>query len=113
MFSGGPILWSSKKQKCVVLSTARAEYVALSGAAQECLWLRQLEVELGYAPEAPTLIFEDNQFTIAMAKNPQFHERAKHINICHHFVSSKWNYQTRLLLNNRHDRRHDDKRSDM
>ena len=47
MFSGGPISWSSKKQKCVALSTAEAEYVTLSGAAQECLWLRQLEVELG------------------------------------------------------------------
>ena len=100
MFSGGPISWSSKKQKCVALSTAQAEYVALSGAAQEWLWLRQLEVELGYSPEGPTLIFEDIQSTIAMAKNPQFHGRAKHINIRHHFVISKWNYQTRLLLNN-------------
>ena len=62
-----------QKQKCVALSTAQAEYVALSEAAQERLWLRQLEVELGYAPEGPTLIFEDNQSTIAMAKNPQFH----------------------------------------
>ena len=47
MFSDGPISWRSKKQKCVALSTAEAEYVALSGAAQEFLWLRQLEVELG------------------------------------------------------------------
>ena len=83
MFSGGPISWSSKRQKC---STAEAEYVALSGAAQECLWLRQLEVELGCPPEGPSLIFEDNQSTIAMAQNPQFHGRAKHIDIRHHFV---------------------------
>ena len=47
MFSDGPISWRSKKQKCVALSTVEAEYVALSGAAQEFLWLRQLEVELG------------------------------------------------------------------
>ena len=47
MFSDGPISWRSKKQKCIALSTAEAEYVALSGAAQEFLWLRQLEVELG------------------------------------------------------------------
>lgn len=86
MLSGGPVSWSSKKQKCVALSTAEAEYVALSAAAQECLWLRQLEVELGCPPEGPTLIFEDNQSTIAMAKNPQFHGRAKHIDIRHHFV---------------------------
>ena len=32
-----------------------------------------------------TLIFEDNQSTM-MAQNPQFHGRAKHIDICHHFV---------------------------
>ena len=47
MFSDGPISWRSKKQKCVALSTVEAEYVALSGATQEFLWLRQLEVELG------------------------------------------------------------------
>ena len=70
----------------MTLSTAEAEYVALSGAAQECLWLRQLEAELGYSPEGPTLIFEDNQSAIAMAKNPQFHGRAKHVDICHHFI---------------------------
>ena len=34
---------------------------------KECIWLRQLEAELA---EAPTLIFEDDQSTIAMAKNP-------------------------------------------
>ena len=40
----------------------------------------------GCPPEGPTLIFEDNQSTIAMAQNPQFHGQAKHINIHHHFV---------------------------
>lgn len=40
MLSGGAISWSSKKQKCVALSTAETEYIALSGAAQECIWLR-------------------------------------------------------------------------
>ena len=73
MLSGGPILWSSKKQKCMAFSTAEAEYVTLSGAAQQCLWLRQLEVELGCPAEGPTLIFEDNQSAIVMVKNPQFH----------------------------------------
>lgn len=69
MLSGGLISWSSKKQKCVALSTAEAEYVALSGAAQECLWLKQLEVELGCPTEGPTLTFEDNQSTIAYYSN--------------------------------------------
>ena len=48
--------------------------------------MRRLNSELGNPPEGPTTIFEDNQSTIAMAKNPQFHGRAKHIDIRHHFV---------------------------
>ena len=84
--SGGPVAWKSKKQSCVALSTAEAEYVALSSAAQESVWLRQLISEFGRSLETPTTIFEDNQSAIAMSKNPQFHGRAKHIDIKHHFV---------------------------
>ena len=62
--SGGAISWSSKKQKCVALSTAEAEYVALSSAVQECIWLRQLEVELENVTEGPSLILEDNRSAI-------------------------------------------------
>ena len=70
----------------VALSTAEAEYVALSSAAQESLWMRRLNSELGNPPEGPTIILEDDQSAIAMAKNPQFHGRAKHIDIRHHFI---------------------------
>ena len=105
MFSDGPISRSSKKQKCLALSTAEAEYVALSGAAQECLWLRQLEVELGCLPEGPTLMFEDNQSTIAMAKNPvPWASKAhRHSSSFCSRTSGKWNHQTGILPNNRHD----------
>lgn len=84
--SGGAVTWKSKKQSCVALSTAEAEYVALASAAQESIWLRKLTAELGSPPKAPTTIFEDNQSAIAMSKNPQFHGRAKHIDIKFHFI---------------------------
>ena len=84
--AGGPVSWRSRKQDTVALSTAEAEYVALSSAAQECVWMRRLVAELGNPPGGPTIILEDNQSSIAMAKNPQFHGRAKHIDIKHHFV---------------------------
>ena len=58
----------------------------LYGAVQECLWLRQLEAELRCPPEGLTLIFEGNPSAIAMAKNLQFHRRAEHTHIRHHFV---------------------------
>ena len=38
--AGGAISWKSSKQKCVALSTAEAEYVALSAAVQEAIWLQ-------------------------------------------------------------------------
>ena len=34
------ILWSSKDQSCVALSTMKAEYVACSAATQDVVWLR-------------------------------------------------------------------------
>ena len=73
-------------KKTIALSTAEAEYLALSSASQECMWLRQLQWELDDPLMSPTIIFEDNQATIAMTKNPKFHGRAKHIDIRHHFV---------------------------
>ena len=69
---GTDITWQSKKQSYVALSTAEAEYVALSGAAQETVWLKQLNQNLTGISE-PVVIYEDNQFAIEIARNPQFH----------------------------------------
>ena len=78
--------WKSKKQTCVALSTAEAEYVALSSAAQESLWLQQLLSGLTKQPAKSMIIYEDNQSAISMAKNPNFHGKSKHIAIKYHFV---------------------------
>ena len=42
MMAGGPISWLSKKQSIVALSTSESEYIALSSASQEAVWLRRL-----------------------------------------------------------------------
>ena len=83
---GTTVTWKSKKQSCVALSTAEAEYMALSSAAQEAVWMRELVSDLEYSPINSTVIFEDNQSAILMAKNPQYHGRTKHINIKYHFI---------------------------
>ena len=70
----------------MALSTAEAEYMALASATQEAVWIRQLLTDLKSKPTGATLILEDNQAAICMAKNPQFHGRAKHIDIKFHFV---------------------------
>ena len=88
MMSGAAISWNSKKQSCVALSTAEAEYVALSQASQESIWLQRLLMEMGQEISNATTINEDNQsaMAMAMAKNPQFHGRAKHIDMKYHYV---------------------------
>ena len=48
--------------------------------------MRELISELGNPPHNSTVILEDNQSAISIAKNPQFHGRTKHINIKYHFI---------------------------
>jgi hypothetical protein len=85
-FAGGPISWKSKMQPTIALSSCEAEYVALTVAVKDVLFLHQLFSELGVEIESPTLIFGDNVASIALAKNPVKHERTKHIDIKHHFL---------------------------
>ena len=86
LLCGGTVSWSSKKQACVALSTAEAEYLALGAATQEAIWLRQVLESYGGCSDQPTEIFEDNQAAITMTKTFKFHGRAKHIGIKHHFI---------------------------
>ncbi|CAB4042840.1 Hypothetical predicted protein [Paramuricea clavata] len=96
--NGAAVSWRSKKQTCVALSTAEAEYVALSAAAQEALWMRQLLTDLNVNIDEPMTIYEDNQSAIAMSKNPQFHGRSKHIDIKYHFVRDQVEKKTLTVL---------------
>ena len=71
MMSSGPITSRlSRKLATVALSTAEAAYTASSSASQEAVWLRQLFSDLSESYTDPITIMEDNQWAIAMAKNP-------------------------------------------
>ena len=83
---GGAVTWKSKKQGVVALSSIEAEYVALSEATCEAIWLRSLYKELGLAQKYPTQIWGDNEGAIVMAKDPKFHQRSKHIDIKWHAI---------------------------
>lgn len=86
MMAKGAVSWLSKKQATVALSTAEADYVALSSVTQEVIWIRRLLSDIGVIFNAPTMIMEDNQGAIAIASNPVGHSRTKHIDIRYHFV---------------------------
>jgi hypothetical protein len=85
-YGHGPISWSSKRQKTVALSSTEAEYMALTRASGEALWLQYLSAELLRTTPGPTTIHVDNRSCIALAKNPEGHERTKHIDIKFHFI---------------------------
>jgi hypothetical protein len=87
-----PVSWSSKKQATVALSSTEAEYMALTQATKEAIWLRFLLSEIldrQYKKLPSITIFADNQGCIALAHNPEYHARTKHIDIQHHFVREK------------------------
>ena len=83
------VSWSSKKQASVTKSTTEAEYVALSQATQEAIWMRKLLSDIGCKSEEPTTMYEDNQGAIEISKNAKFHNRAKHIDVRFHFIREK------------------------
>jgi hypothetical protein len=86
MIGGAPVIFKSRTQHNVSLSTAEAEYVALSLCVQEILWLTSLLEEMGVSVKLPVRLFEDNQGAIAIAENEGYQSRAKHIDIRYHFI---------------------------
>ena len=88
------VSWCSKRQGCVSKSTTEAEYVALSTACQEGIWLRRLLDEISIKQHDPTVIYEDNQGAIQLSKNPKFHSRTKHIDVSYHYIREQVNQNT-------------------
>jgi hypothetical protein len=86
MLAGGAVSWASARQPCVALSSTEAEYIALTEAAKEAIWLRTFFAEIGRPLSAPLDILGDNQGAIALGKNPEFHKRTKHIRRRYHFI---------------------------
>lgn len=86
LVDGGAILWGSRKQELVTLSTAEAEYVAATHTAKEILWLRRFISEVFRPLEHPTTLYCDNQSAIALTKDGSYHARTKHIDIRYHFI---------------------------
>ncbi|CAI5712611.1 unnamed protein product [Peronospora destructor] len=83
------VSWKSKRQPTVATSSTEAEYMALYSATQEAVWLRLLLSDIGCPLGTATTIYEDNQGCIALAKNPVFHARTKHIDINFYFLREK------------------------
>ena len=89
--AGGPISWSSQRQKTVATSTMDAEYIAGAEAAKEAVWIRNfindLRIPGVHIDTVPLYI--DNNSALKLTRNPEFHSRSKHIDVKHHFIREK------------------------
>lgn len=66
--ANAPVSWKSTLQSAVALSTTEAEYMTITEAEKEAIWLQGLLRELGIGQEEIT-IFCDSQSAIQLAKN--------------------------------------------
>jgi len=96
VLNGAAIGWNSKKQSTVALSSTEAEYMGLTQAVKESIWLQGILGDLGARRHLDEMrhIKVDNQGEIALARNAEFRARTKHIDIQYHFLRKHVENQT-------------------
>lgn len=75
----------SQKQKIVALSSCEAEYIAATAGTCQGVWLGRVLSNISNEKETATMKI-DNKSAIALARNPVYHDRSKHIDIRYHFI---------------------------
>ncbi|GJV18968.1 hypothetical protein Tco_1367988 [Tanacetum coccineum] len=78
----------SKKQDCTAMSSAEAEYVALSASCAQVMWMRTQLKDYGFNYNKIPL-YCDSQSAIAISCNPVQHSRTKHIHTRYHFIKEQ------------------------
>ena len=88
--ANGPVSWSSKLQTTLASSSMEAEYMAGYEVVAEIVWAvgvcREIGVKLS---DGPINVYMDNKSAIALANNPVYHKRSKHIDIKYHWLREK------------------------
>jgi hypothetical protein len=89
MLNGAAVSWKSQQQHIVALSTTEAEYMALTAATQEAMFLKQLLHQLHQDSGSPITIHEDHQSCIALRQNSIMTGRSKHMDVRYQFCREK------------------------
>ncbi|KAG5888857.1 hypothetical protein JTB14_031415 [Gonioctena quinquepunctata] len=92
-FMGAMFDWSCKKQTCVALSSTEAEFISLSEASQQAIYLKGLLQDF-QQDVTTTVMFEDNQSCLKLLDNEKISDRTKHI-------ETKYNFAKNLKLTNK------------
>lgn len=81
-FLGNPVVWATRKQHCISLSSTEAEYIALSTFVHSTIsWIVELVTEFPVYVDYPILVHEDNMAVINILNTSFSTKRSKHIDI--------------------------------
>ena len=90
MYANAAVTWQCKKQQCISQSTTEAEYVSAAAAAKEIVWFKKLFSDCKIKIDE-CVLYVDNTSAIKLIKNPEFHQRSKHIDVKYHYVRDLYN----------------------
>lgn len=85
-FAGCPILWRSKLQSMVALSTCESEYIALTEGIKDLMWLENVIRATGSVQNLSVMIRSDSNSAMDLAKCIKIPRRSKHIDTRYHFI---------------------------
>ena len=80
------VSWKSKSQRQVSLSSSEAEYIALSEAVKEMIFIKQVMSTLNVEVKTPMTVYCDNMGAIYMPNGPSTRSRTKHVDLRYHYV---------------------------
>ncbi|XP_062103555.1 uncharacterized mitochondrial protein AtMg00810-like [Humulus lupulus] len=83
------VSWSSKKQPVVSRSNTESKYRALANVVAEIVWIQSLLKEFAFSLQRTPISWCDNMGASALAANPIYHARTKHIEMDVHLVRDK------------------------
>ena len=87
MMCGAAVGWAARLQRCSSLSSAEAEFYALSEAVAETVHFRNLLAEIGVVLDSPTVIYCDSRGARLMAMDLASSKRTRHIHRRWYFVA--------------------------
>lgn len=83
--AGGAISWKSNKQSIAAQSSPEAEYIAVSFAIREALWLSKFWQPL-QLDQRSMAIYVDNQGCLQISKDNVLNETTKHIDVKYQMI---------------------------
>ncbi|KAI3791236.1 hypothetical protein L2E82_04934 [Cichorium intybus] len=85
LLDGKLVSWQSRKQTCVSLSTAEAEYIAAASCTSQIIWIQNQLRDYGVSMKRIPL-YCDSERAIRICHNPVQHSKTKHIALRYHFI---------------------------